>query len=86
VGHIKIPGEPLTGVIVPRDAVVRAEGAGWVYVLNAAGDAFTRVQVVLDHPMEAGWFVTKGVGMGEYVVVAGAQQLLSFESKGKGEE
>ena len=86
VGYLKIPGEPQAGVIIPRDAVVRTEGTGWVYVLNVAGDAFTRVQVALDHPMEAGWFVTKGVGAGEYVVVGGAQQLLSFESKGKGEE
>jgi hypothetical protein len=86
VGYIKIPGEPLAGFIIPRDAVVRTEGAGWVYVLNSAGDAFTRVRVALDHPTEAGWLVTKGVAAGEYVVVAGAQQLLSFESKGKGEE
>lgn len=86
VGYLKTAGEPLAGVIIPRDAVVRTEGAGWVYVLNAAGDAFTRVQIALDHPTEAGWFVTKGVSAGGYVVVEGAQQLLSFESKGKGEE
>jgi hypothetical protein len=85
VGYIKIPGDPQAGVIIPRDAVVRTEGASWVYLLNSAGDAFTRVQVALDHPTEAGWFVSKGVSAGEYVVVAGAQQLLSFESKGKGE-
>jgi hypothetical protein len=84
VGYIKLPGEPVAGAIVPRDAVVRTEGAGWVYVLNSAGDAFTRVQVALDHPTEAGWFVTKGVAAGEYVVVAGAQQLLSFELKSAG--
>ena len=42
VGYLKIPGEPLAGVIIPREAVVRTEGAGWIYVLNAAGDAFTR--------------------------------------------
>ena len=80
VGYIKIPGEPLAGVIIPRDAVVRTEGAGWVYVLNSAGDAFTRVEVALDRPAEAGWFVTKGVAAGEYVVVVGAQQLLSLET------
>ena len=84
VGDIKISGEPLAGVIIPRDAVVRAEGAGWVYVLNAAGDTFTRLQIALDHPTEAGWFVTKGVSAGEYVVAAGAQQLLSFEIKSAG--
>ncbi len=86
VGYIKVPGEQMAGAIIPRDALVRAEGAGWVYVLNSAGDAFTRVQVALDHPLEAGWFVTKGVSVGEYVVVVGAQQLLSFETKKAGGE
>ena len=84
VGYIKIPGEPLAGAIIPREAVVRTEGAGWVYVLNSAGDAFTRVEAALDHPIEAGWFVTQGVAAGEYVVVTGAQQLLSIELKGAG--
>ena len=85
VGYIKIPGEPLAGVIVPREAVVRSEGAGWVYVLNSAGDAFTRIEVALDHPTEAGWFVTKGLSAGQYVVATGAQQLLSFEVKSAGQ-
>ena len=34
----KLPGEPLAGVIIPRDAVVRTEGVGWVYVLNEGGE------------------------------------------------
>ena len=84
VGYLKIPGEPLAGVIIPRDAVVRTEGAGWVYVLNAAGEAFTRIEVALDHPTEAGWFVTKGVTASDHVVVTGAQQLLSLELKRRG--
>ena len=86
VGYLKIPGEPLAGVIIPRDAVVRAEGLGWIYVLNAAGEAFTRTEVALDHPTEAGWFVTKGATTKDRVVVTGGQQLLSFELKGAGAE
>jgi hypothetical protein len=85
-GYLKIPGEPLAGVIIPREAVVRTEGAGWIYLLNAAGDAFTRIEVTLDHPTESGWFVTKGATAGDFVVVTGAQQLLSFELKGAGGE
>jgi hypothetical protein len=84
VGYLKIPGEPLSGAIIPREAVVRTEGAGWVYVMNADGEAFTRVQVALDHPTEAGWFVTQGVPAGAHVVATGAQQLLSFEVKSAG--
>jgi hypothetical protein len=85
VGYLKIPGEPLAGVTVPREAVVRVEGAGWMYVVNAGGEAFTRIEVPLDHPTEAGWFVTKGVTASDHVVTTGAQQLLSMELKGQGE-
>ena len=84
VGHLRMPGKPLAGAVIPRDAVVRSEGAGWVYVRNAAGEAFTRTEVALDRPTATGWFVTKGVTAADQVVVAGAQQLLSFEIKSAG--
>ena len=84
-GFLKVPGEPLSGVVVPRDAVVRTEGAGWVYVLNKSdGEHLVRTAIALDHPIEAGWFVTNGVTAHDYVVVSGAQQLLSTELKGQG--
>jgi len=53
--------------------------------MNAAGDAFTRIEVSLSHPTEAGWFISKGVTADQDVVVVPAQQLLSIELKGKGE-
>jgi hypothetical protein len=81
-GHLKIPGEPMSGTIIPRDAVVRTEGKGWVYVLNENGESFTRKEIALDHPVETGWFVTNGVTAGNHVVVTGAQTLLSEELKG----
>jgi hypothetical protein len=84
VGYVKIPGEPLAGVIIPREAVVRVEGAGWMYVQNEGGEAFTRIEIPLDHPTEAGWFVTKGATATDHVVTTGAQQLLSIELKGQG--
>lgn len=80
-GYLKVPGEPLTGVIIPRDAVVRTEGKGWIYVMNEGGEAFTRKEIALDHPTDAGWFITTGVTSGNYVVVTGAQTLLSQELK-----
>jgi hypothetical protein len=85
-GFLKVPGEPLTGVIVPREAVVRTEGSGWIYVMTGGGETFTRTEIALDHPVEAGWFVTKGVNPGDYIVVTAAQQLLSLELKGQGGE
>lgn len=80
-GFLKIPGEPLAGVIVPKGAVVRTEGTGWIYILNSGGDSFTRMPVSLDHPREAGWFVAHGVTTDDYIVVTGAQNLLSEELK-----
>ena len=71
-------------MIIPREAVVRVEGAGWMYVHNGGGEGFTRIEVALEHPTEAGWFVTKGATAADHVVTTGAQQLLSIELKGPG--
>jgi hypothetical protein len=87
VGYLKVAGEPLEGVVIPREAVVRTQGAGWVYVSDRdSGKSFTRTEVTLDHPTEAGWFVTQGVAATDRVVVNGAQELLSIELKGAGGE
>jgi hypothetical protein len=79
--YLQIPGEPLKGVTIPRDAVVRTEGKGWVYVLNDNGESFTRREIPLDHPVEDGWFVDNGITAGQHIVVTGAQVLLSEELK-----
>lgn len=81
-GHIQVSGEQVAGVIIPREAVVRTEDAGWVYVLQGNAEDFTRTKIPLDHPTEAGWFVTNGVSATQYVLVTGAQTLLSEELKG----
>jgi hypothetical protein len=80
-GYMRVSGEPLVGVIIPSQAVIRTEGAGWVYLMNGGSDAFTRTAVALDHPADGGWFVTKDVTTNDYVVVTGAQTLLSEELK-----
>jgi hypothetical protein len=85
-GFLKVAGQPRAGVIIPRDAVVRTAGASWVYVANPGGEVFTRTEISLENPVEAGWFVTKGVTAEDYIIVTGAQQLLSFELKGQGGE
>jgi hypothetical protein len=85
-GYLKLAGQPLAGVIIPRGAVIRTEGAAWIYVLDDSGEAYTRTEIALDHPTDAGWFITKGVTATDHVVVTGAQQLLSVELKGKGGE
>jgi hypothetical protein len=79
-GYIKIPGDPVKGVALPRDAVVRSEGRAWAYV-QTGDTAFTRKEVPLDHPLENGWFVKEGFAPNDRVVVTGAQTLLSEERK-----
>ena len=79
---LKLTGDPLTGSVVPREAIVRTEGSGWIYIQKSGGDEnFTRTSIALDHPVETGWFVTQGVTTNDYVVVTGAQTLLSEELK-----
>ena len=52
-----------------------------VYILNSGGEAFTRAGVVLDRPLEAGWFASQGVKASDQLVTTGAQALLSQELK-----
>jgi hypothetical protein len=82
VALLQTKGEPLTGVLIAGESVVRAEGMAWVYVLNTGGESFTRVSIPLDHPMGDGWFVTKEISTRDNVVIDGAQTLLSEEQKG----
>lgn len=74
---------PQPGVIIPRDAVLRKDGTAWVYVADSSGEAYVRTEIALDHPTDAGWFVTKAVTAGDHIVVVGAAQLLSEELKGQ---
>jgi multidrug efflux system membrane fusion protein len=83
-GYLKVPGAAVPGAMIPRDSVIRTEGAAWVYVMQSDAESFTRVQIPLDHPTDPGWFVTKVVSPDDYVVTAGAQTLLSEELKPAG--
>ena len=67
------------GVVLPRDAVVRHAGQGWVYV-ETGPHTFTRRPVPLDRPHSDGWLVP-----GQWtqpIIISGAQSLLSEELKG----
>ena len=82
-GFLKLSGAAQTGVTVPHSAVVRFNGATWIY-LQTGDDTFERVEVALDRPLDSGWFVAKGLKADAKVVTLGAQQLLSEELKGQG--
>ncbi len=84
-GFLLLPGEAQDGVALPRQAVVRFNGATWVY-LQTGDDTFARVEVKLDRPLENSWFVFEGLKPQDKVVTVGAQQLLSEELKGQAAE
>jgi hypothetical protein len=80
-GFLKVAGEPMNGVIVPSNAVLRYEGKGWVYVQTGT-NSFTRTEVPLDRPIGSGWFVAANLTPASRVVVSGAQTVLSAELSG----
>lgn len=82
VAWLTVPGRMRSGVIVPRDALLRHEGKTFVYLQTLDG-TFQRKAVVLDRPAGNGWFVDQDLKPQEKVVVVGAQQLLSEERKGQ---
>jgi multidrug efflux pump subunit AcrA (membrane-fusion protein) len=80
---IKTPGEPVRGVVVPTSAILRHEGAGWVYVQTDTNQ-FVRVAVALDRLMVGGWFISETLSATNRLVVSGAQSVLSAELSGGG--
>jgi hypothetical protein len=84
-GFLEFPGESQSGVELPRNAMVRVNGATWVY-LQTGDQSFERREVKLDSPLSQGWFVREGLKPGDKVVIVGAQELLSEEKKGEAAE
>ncbi len=84
-GFLVMPGETQTGVALPRQAVVRFNGAAWVY-LQTADETFERVEVKLEHPLDNSWFVSERLKPQDKIVTLGAQQLLSEELKNQAAE
>ncbi len=76
---------PVEGVMIPRSALVRADGATWAY-LRVADDEFLRRQVVEPTMRADGWFVATGFAAGDEVVSQGAGSLLAVERSGESAE
>ena len=66
------------GVVIPRTAVVRAQGSDWAYV-QSQDTHFERRRLADPVPESAGLFVTRGFRPGEVVVVQGAAALFAAE-------
>jgi hypothetical protein len=72
--------KPLSGVMIPNNAVVWHAGKPWVYHKINATD-FIRLPINNDHEMEDGWFYQGQLKDNDEVVTSGAQLLLSEEFK-----
>lgn len=73
-------GVASSGILVPRDAIVRFQGSMWVFRQN--GKAFERV--ALDEPQSSsqGWIVRGGLATGDVIAVSGATGLLALDAGG----
>lgn len=71
-------GQLMAGVVLPRSALIRTEGATWVY-LHRGGDEFVRREVIEPRMENDGWFVSSGFAPGDEVVDTGAGSLLAVE-------
>lgn len=83
VGYLQEPGEPKAGYAIPASAILRHDGATWIYVQEGATN-FVRHTISLEEPMDNGWFVSSGVSTNDKIVVTGAQTVLSQELNGTG--
>ncbi|MBO9581039.1 MAG: efflux RND transporter periplasmic adaptor subunit [Sphingobium sp.] len=72
-------GSAASGVLVPRTALMRADGGQFAYRASGGG-RFTRVALSGGAPQAGGWFFPDGVlKPGDPIVVAGATTLLGLE-------
>jgi hypothetical protein len=81
-GYLDLPGEPQSGVLLPRDAVLHFNGVTWVYV-QRTDTTFERDEITLGRPLTNGWFVKAQLKPQDKLVTIGAQELLSEELKGQ---
>jgi hypothetical protein len=83
VAELEDDSQSTNGVVVPDNAVLRHEGAGWVYVQTETNQ-FARTKIPLDRPTDHGWFVSENLSATNKIVVIGAQIILSAELSGGG--
>jgi hypothetical protein len=71
-------GTPLSGVLVPRSALVMGESDSWAY-LKTGENTYVRSRIDTSRPENDGYFVTQGFTPGQDVVTTGAGQLYARE-------
>lgn len=73
---------PSLGFLISQGAVVWSEGKAWVYTQQSS-TSFARIEISTRFPTPDGWFVIENLSEGDYLVVSGAQLLLSQEESQK---
>jgi hypothetical protein len=73
-------GAALTGIWIPKAAILLSESDTWVYVESGSGH-FKRIRVDISHPDGDGYFIQADAGIApeQHVVVGGAGLLLARE-------
>lgn len=78
-------GDAESGVVIPRDAVLRWRGGLWVY-RQQGGGTFSRTELIDARPTADGWFVASGqaaaLPTGSRVAVGAAGTLLAIDRGG----
>jgi hypothetical protein len=72
-------GELLSGVLLPRSAVVRWNGEAWAYVVSDATH-FERRAVKALAMTPTGWLVGEPFKAGEKVVTRGVEALIALDA------
>jgi hypothetical protein len=71
-------GQQLSGVILPRESLIRFEGNTWAYLRRGA-DRYIRREVREPRLQQQGWFVSTDFVAGDDIVTAGSGSLLAVE-------
>jgi len=77
---LELTNAPRAGFAIPDAAVLRSDGKTWVYI-QVSTNSFARREIILEAPVEQGWFTMGGVAAGDQLVVTGGELLLSEEHK-----
>ena len=77
---VRLGGAARSGVLVPSSAILRVEGATWVYVQS--GNDLVRRRLNGMTPVAGGLFVTGGLRAGERIATHGAAALYAAEKGG----
>jgi hypothetical protein len=72
-------GASVAGVAIPSAAAVMSEGKYWCYLEKKPG-LFIRTEIDTNKPMADGYFVNRGIGVGDKIVTSAAGQLLAKET------